>query len=179
MPVSNGRGSSGRPPVESSGEPGYPVTVVDHDLRSGGRITFFMTGTEGDRHDSTWVVVATVRPATSSYTMPTSTTTATEGREHDDSNDHHHRRARWRENFVMAIRTQFNSQAGMEEVLAMGVEEGACAPSSHRSTQSWPAGPAVTRCPRRPGANGPPKGMPNCPHNARGYAHPGVALIAG
>ena len=33
--------------------PGCPVTVVDHDLRAGGRVTFFMTGTEGERHDST------------------------------------------------------------------------------------------------------------------------------
>ena len=29
------------------GPPGYPVTVVDHELRAGGRITFFMTGDRG------------------------------------------------------------------------------------------------------------------------------------
>jgi len=33
------------------GPPTYPATVVDHDLRAGGRITFFMAGTEGERHD--------------------------------------------------------------------------------------------------------------------------------
>jgi len=44
------------------GPPGYPVTVVDHDLRAGGRITFFMTGTEGERHDSSWEVVAADPP---------------------------------------------------------------------------------------------------------------------
>jgi uncharacterized protein YndB with AHSA1/START domain len=36
--------------------------VVDHDLRAGGRITFFMTGTEGERHDSTWEVIAADPP---------------------------------------------------------------------------------------------------------------------
>ena len=44
------------------GPPGYPATVVDHDLRAGGRITFFMTGTEGERHDSTWEVIAADPP---------------------------------------------------------------------------------------------------------------------
>jgi uncharacterized protein YndB with AHSA1/START domain len=45
--------------------PGYPATVVDHDLRAGGRITFFMTGTDGDRHDSTWEVLAADPPTQS------------------------------------------------------------------------------------------------------------------
>ena len=44
------------------GPPGYPVTVVDHDLRAGGRITFFMAGAEGERHDSTWEVMAADPP---------------------------------------------------------------------------------------------------------------------
>ena len=35
------------------GPPGYPTTVVDHDLRAGGRIAFYMGATEGERHDST------------------------------------------------------------------------------------------------------------------------------
>src|SRR5262249_46857680 len=36
------------------GPPGCPPTVVDHDLRAGGRGTFFMTGTAGGREDSPW-----------------------------------------------------------------------------------------------------------------------------
>ena len=44
------------------GPPGHPVTVVDHDLRTGGRITFFMTGTEGNRQHSTWEVIAANPP---------------------------------------------------------------------------------------------------------------------
>ena len=52
-------------PASSSGggdHPGYPVTVVDHELHAGGRITFFMAGTEGERHDSTWEVIAADPP---------------------------------------------------------------------------------------------------------------------
>jgi len=31
------------------GPPGYPATVIDHDLTEGGTIAYFMTGPEGDR----------------------------------------------------------------------------------------------------------------------------------
>src|SRR3546814_16332457 len=32
------------------GPPTYPATVVEHDLTPGGRVTYFMTGPEGDEH---------------------------------------------------------------------------------------------------------------------------------
>lgn len=38
------------------GPPTYPATVVDHDLTPGGRVTYFMTGPEGDRHHGWWRV---------------------------------------------------------------------------------------------------------------------------
>ena len=43
------------------GPPGYQATVVDHDLRTGGRIIFFM-GNEDERHDSAWEVIAADPP---------------------------------------------------------------------------------------------------------------------
>ena len=30
------------------GPPTYPATVVDHDLTAGGRVSYFMTGPDGD-----------------------------------------------------------------------------------------------------------------------------------
>jgi uncharacterized protein YndB with AHSA1/START domain len=45
------------------GPPTYPATVVDHDLRPGGRITYFMTGPEGDKHAGYWEVTAVDEPA--------------------------------------------------------------------------------------------------------------------
>jgi uncharacterized protein YndB with AHSA1/START domain len=105
------------------GPPGYPATVIEHDLRAGGRITFFMTGDGGERHDSTWEVIAADPPRhlelrdadvdeagvpNDGNAMTSMAITITEG------NDG---RA------VMAIRTHFDSQAGMERVVA-GLEEG-------------------------------------------------------
>lgn len=39
------------------GPPGWPATVVEHDLTAGGRVTYYMTGPEGDRHGGYWEVL--------------------------------------------------------------------------------------------------------------------------
>lgn len=42
------------------GPPEYPATFVDHDLTPGGRVTYYMTGPEGDRYFGYWDVGAVV-----------------------------------------------------------------------------------------------------------------------
>jgi len=44
------------------GPPTYPATVVDHDLRPGGRVGYFMTGPEGDRPHGGWDVLEVDAP---------------------------------------------------------------------------------------------------------------------
>lgn len=44
------------------GPPTHPATFVDHDLTAGGRITYFMTGPEGDQPLGCWEVVAVEPP---------------------------------------------------------------------------------------------------------------------
>lgn len=106
------------------GPPGYPATVVDQDLRSGGRITFFMNGPEGERHESTWDVIAADPPR---HLELRDADVDEDGRPNDGNamtvmiitiDEHGGGGA------VMAIRTHFDSQAGMEEALATGIEEG-------------------------------------------------------
>jgi uncharacterized protein YndB with AHSA1/START domain len=106
------------------GPPDYPATVVDHDLRAGGRITFFMVGTSGERHDSTWEVIAADPPR---HLELRDADVDDDGRPNDGNaitamfitiDERNGGGA------VMAIRTHFDSQAGMEEHLAMGFEEG-------------------------------------------------------
>jgi uncharacterized protein YndB with AHSA1/START domain len=97
--------------------------VIDHDLRASGRITFFMSGAEGERHDSTWEVIAADPPR---HLELRDADVDDDGRPNDGNAmtaliitiDERGGGA------VMAIRTHFDSQAGMEEVLATGVEEG-------------------------------------------------------
>ncbi|MBN9102820.1 MULTISPECIES: SRPBCC domain-containing protein [unclassified Pseudonocardia] len=45
------------------GPPSYPATVVDHDLRPGGRVNYFMTGPEGDKHAGYWQVQTVDEPS--------------------------------------------------------------------------------------------------------------------
>jgi uncharacterized protein YndB with AHSA1/START domain len=106
------------------GPPGYPATVVDHDLRAGGRLTFFMAGPEGERHNSTWEVIAAEPPH---HLELRDADVDDDGRPNDGNAmtaliitiDE-----RQGGSAVMAIRTHFDSLVGMEQVLDMGAEEG-------------------------------------------------------
>ena len=105
------------------GPPGYPVTSVDHDVLAGGRITFFM-GTDHERHDSTWEVVAADPPRH----LELRDAEVDEDGHPADGNEMTAMVITFDERdgggAVMAIRTSFDSLAGMEQMLAMGIEEG-------------------------------------------------------
>ena len=45
------------------GPPTHPATVVDHDLRPGGRVTYYMTGPDGDKYAGYWQVETVDEPA--------------------------------------------------------------------------------------------------------------------
>jgi uncharacterized protein YndB with AHSA1/START domain len=40
----------------------YPATVVDHDLRPGGHVAYYMTGPDGDQHKGYWHVLEVEPP---------------------------------------------------------------------------------------------------------------------
>lgn len=44
------------------GPPSWPATVVDHDLTPGGRVTYFMTGPEGQKSSGYWEVLEVEPP---------------------------------------------------------------------------------------------------------------------
>ena len=105
------------------GPPTYPATVVDHDLAPGGRVTYFMTGPEGDKHHGWWQVLAVEPPnrlelkdgfadesGTPNDAMPTSITVVTLTERAGGT--------------IMAIETQFPSVEAMEQLTSMGMEEG-------------------------------------------------------
>ena len=49
------------------GPPTYPATVVDHDLRPGGRVTYFMTSPEGEKFAGYWEVTSVDEPREFSF----------------------------------------------------------------------------------------------------------------
>jgi uncharacterized protein YndB with AHSA1/START domain len=44
------------------GPPTYPATFVEHDLRPGGTVTYFMTGPEGDTSRGWWRIISADPP---------------------------------------------------------------------------------------------------------------------
>ena len=106
------------------GPPSYPATVVDHDLRPGGTVNYFMTGPEGDQPRGYWRVLAVDAPRHLEFEdgfadeagvpnpeLPTTTTVVTLDEQPEG-------RTR------MAIRTSFPSLEAMEQMVAMGMVEG-------------------------------------------------------
>jgi uncharacterized protein YndB with AHSA1/START domain len=106
------------------GPPTYPATVVDHDLRAGGRVTYFMTGPDGQKFHGWWQLLAVEPPrrlelqdgfaddtGTPNNDMPVTTTVVTLT-ERDGGGT------------LMAIETRFPSVEAMEQLASMGMEEG-------------------------------------------------------
>ncbi|MBX7455105.1 SRPBCC domain-containing protein [Mycolicibacterium sp. 3033] len=44
------------------GPPEYPATVVDHDFRPGGRVTYYMTGPKGEKFPGYWDITTVDEP---------------------------------------------------------------------------------------------------------------------
>ena len=106
------------------GPPTYPATVVDHDLQPGGRVTYFMTGPEGDTSRGWWEILAVDPPrrlemkdgfadesGAPNDAMPTMTMVLTLT-ERDGGGT------------LMTIVTTFPSREAMEQLASMGMEEG-------------------------------------------------------
>lgn len=105
------------------GPPTYPATVVDHDLTPGGKVSYFMTGPEGDQHHGWWRVVAVDAPhrlefedgfaddtGTPNPDLPVTMTRVSLNEQAGRTQ--------------MAIETTFPSLEAMEQVISMGAEEG-------------------------------------------------------
>ncbi|MDP2291019.1 MAG: SRPBCC domain-containing protein [Actinomycetota bacterium] len=106
------------------GPPTYPATMVQHDLRAGGRVTYFMTGPEGDQHHGWWHVVRADAPTTIEFEdgfadndgtpnpdMPVTTTRVTLD-EHADGGTR------------MIVESTFPSDEALAQLVEMGMVEG-------------------------------------------------------
>jgi uncharacterized protein YndB with AHSA1/START domain len=106
------------------GPPTYPATFTKHSLAPGGRVEYHMTGPEGDQPRGYWEVVETDPPhrlvfrdgfanddGTPNTDLPVTTARVTI----EEIGDGRTR---------MSIQSVFPSAEAMEQVLAMGAEEG-------------------------------------------------------
>lgn len=105
------------------GPPSHAATVTDHDLTPGGRVLYFMTGPDGDKHYGLWRVEEVDPPTrlrfedafadengNPSENMPTSVATVTltesDGRT------------------TMTLESRFTSREHLEQTIEMGGEQG-------------------------------------------------------
>ena len=106
------------------GPPMYPATMDSHDLRPGGRVSYHMTGPTGDQPQGLWDVLEVDPPRSLVFrdlfadetgnpnpSLPAMTGTVTIAAVGAD-------RTR------MSIKSAFQSRAAMDQVMAMGMEEG-------------------------------------------------------
>jgi len=106
------------------------ATVVDHELRPEGKVSYFMTGPEGDQHHGWWTVLAVDAPHRLELVdgfadsdgvphdeLPVTTLVVTFASLPNG-------------NTRMVLESQFPSTAAMEQVLEMGMEEGLAAAMS-------------------------------------------------
>jgi len=105
------------------GPPTHPATVMEHDLTPGGRVTYYMTGPEGEQYRGWWNVLEVEPPrllvfedgfadetGAPNAAMPTSLARV-------EISDRP-------EGVTITIVTRFPSLEAMEQLVAMGMEEG-------------------------------------------------------
>jgi uncharacterized protein YndB with AHSA1/START domain len=106
------------------GPPTYPATVTAHDLRSGGRVEYHMTGPEGDQPHGYWEVLEAEAPHRLVFRdgfanddgTPISDMPINEVRVMISEAGGGQTR--------MSIESIFPSAAAMEQLIAMGMEQG-------------------------------------------------------
>jgi uncharacterized protein YndB with AHSA1/START domain len=106
------------------GPPVYPATVTEHSLDPGGSVRYYMTGPEGDRHYGWWKITSAAPPHRLAFddgfadaegnaldTMPSMSVAVALDEAPGGGT-------------VMTITSRFSSREAMEQLLAMGMEEG-------------------------------------------------------
>jgi uncharacterized protein YndB with AHSA1/START domain len=106
------------------GPPTYPATFTKHDLAPGSRVEYHMTGPEGDQPKGYWDIVEVSPPNGLEFTDGFANADGSPNTELPQNS------ARVRIEEVgagrtrMSIETEFPSTEAMEQVLAMGMEQG-------------------------------------------------------
>ena len=109
------------------GPPTFPATVGEHDLRPGGKVTYFMTSPEGEQFHGWWKVIGVDEPnrleledgfadteGNPNVELPTTKFSVTFTELPSGATS-------------MVIETKFPSLQAMEQLVEMGMEEGVIA----------------------------------------------------
>jgi uncharacterized protein YndB with AHSA1/START domain len=106
------------------GPPTYPATVIEHDLRPGGKVSYFMTSPEGAQFHGWWKVLSVDEPhrleledgfadteGNPNYELPTTQSIVTFAELPSGATR-------------VLIETRFPSSEAMDQMIEMGMDEG-------------------------------------------------------
>lgn len=106
------------------GPPSYPATVVDHDFSEGGRVNYFMTGPDGQKYFGYWAITQIEEPFLLCFDDGFADSDFNADPELPVSKNEY--RFEEVDGRTRATYTStYASREGLEQVLAMGVVEGA------------------------------------------------------
>jgi uncharacterized protein YndB with AHSA1/START domain len=106
------------------GPPTLPATVVHHDLTSGGRVTYYMTGPDGEQYHGWWRVMSVDPPHSLEFEDGFADD---HGRPNDDlptTSIEVRLTATTAAKTTLTMICRFASIADMEQIIAMGTDEG-------------------------------------------------------
>jgi uncharacterized protein YndB with AHSA1/START domain len=106
------------------GPPTYPATVTAHDLRSGGRVEYHMTGPEGDQPRGYWEVLEASAPTRLVFQDGFANADGTRNSDMPMNKVGVTIKEVGGGRTRMSIESVFPDAAAMEQLLAMGMEEG-------------------------------------------------------
>jgi uncharacterized protein YndB with AHSA1/START domain len=106
------------------GPPTYPATVTSHDLRPGGRVEYHMTGPEGDQPHGYWEVDEADPPRHIAFRDGFANPDGTPNDEFPGASAEVTIEPIGAGKTRMSIQSRFPSVEAMEQLLAMGMEQG-------------------------------------------------------
>jgi uncharacterized protein YndB with AHSA1/START domain len=106
------------------GPPTYPATFLNHDLVPGGSVTYFMTGPEGDKHGGWWRIVSVDVPNHLTFEDGFADDTGRPNADMPVTAADVRLLTRSVGGTRMVITSTFASRDNMEQLLAMGMDEG-------------------------------------------------------
>jgi uncharacterized protein YndB with AHSA1/START domain len=106
------------------GPPTWPATVTEHDLVPGGRVSYHMTGPEGEKAAGYWKVLSVTPPHGLEFDDGFANSDGTPDDSLPVSRGKVDIAARDGGGTTMTVRTTFASREAMEQVIGMGVIEG-------------------------------------------------------
>jgi len=106
------------------GPPTYPATVTEHSLEAGGGVRYFMTGPEGDVHHGWWRIVSADPPNRLEFEDGFGDETGAPDPAMPSVRIVVELRATSGGGTLMTVGSVFPSAEAMEQMVAMGMEEG-------------------------------------------------------